>query len=273
MPPRDALHFPQSSSHLLLPYLPPQTPSPQRSRPHLTLTYATSLDASLALSPGTQTALSGPLSKAMTHHLRASHAAILIGAGTAIADDPSLNCRIAGVGGYGGEGLTGQPVPVVLDPRGRWDVRDGSKVVRLAGEGRGRGPIVLVGRGHGGGGEEKRRVLESVGGKVVEMGTREGGRFEWEGVLDVLVREGLGSVMVEGGGSVINELLSARYAELVDSVIVTIAPVWLGTGGVQVCPEARSDPGGEKIAVGRLEEVRWVPLGEDVVLCGKPKRE
>lgn len=268
---RDALHFPPESSHKINPYLPNASISTNtRSRPHLTLTYATSLDASLSLAPGTQTALSGPFSKAMTHYLRAHHSAILIGAGTAVADDPSLNCRLAGVGGYGGEGLQGQPQPVVLDPRAVWEVSRESKVIRLARDGRGRGPLVLVGRESD---PEKVKVLEEVEGKVVALPTREDGRFDWEDVLAFLEKEGLQSVMIEGGGTVINELLSPRYIGFVDTVIVTIAPVWLGKEGVQVCPEERRDQGGNKIAVGQLNDVNWVPLGGDVVLCGRPQRE
>jgi 2,5-diamino-6-(ribosylamino)-4(3H)-pyrimidinone 5'-phosphate reductase len=57
--------------------------------------------------------------------------------------------------------------------------------------------------------------------------------------------------------------------DLVDSVIVTVAPVWLGKGGVQVCPDARVEDG-QRVPVSRLKDVQWVPLGEDVVLCGRP---
>jgi riboflavin biosynthesis pyrimidine reductase len=43
----------------------------------------------------------------MTHFLRARHAAILVGAGTAVADDPGLNCRLAECGGGGSSGRSG----------------------------------------------------------------------------------------------------------------------------------------------------------------------
>ncbi|EHK99335.1 putative 5-amino-6-(5-phosphoribosylamino)uracil reductase [Glarea lozoyensis 74030] len=123
-PPRDVLHYPSIHRTFLEPHLPPKTPSTASPYPFTTLTFATSLDSQLALSPGAPTALSGPESKAMTHYLRSRHDAILIGVGTAVADNPSLNCRIEGVGGYGGEGLEGQPRPIVLDPRARWEVND-----------------------------------------------------------------------------------------------------------------------------------------------------
>ncbi|KAH3919199.1 2,5-diamino-6-(5-phospho-D-ribosylamino)pyrimidin-4(3H)-one reductase [Parastagonospora nodorum] len=270
-PPRDALHFPQSDVQHINPYLPPQstrshsTSPSSPPKPYVTLTFANSLDSSLSLSPGIQTALSGPQSKAMTHYLRSRHDAILIGCGTAIADDPSLNCRIDGVGGYGGAGLEGQPRPVVVDPNGRWDVSDASKVVKLAREGRGKGVWVVSAKGSIS--EEKKVVVESVGGEAFELEVVEG-KMDWKKILNVLAKEGIRSVMIEGGGAVINGLLSKENMGLVDSVIVTIAPVWLGKGGVQVCPDARVDDG-KRVPVSRLRDVKWVPLGEDVVLCGR----
>ncbi|KAL3473599.1 dihydrofolate reductase-like domain-containing protein [Aspergillus californicus] len=270
----DSLIFPSAQTPFLTPYLPPK-PENQISTndlPFTTLTFATSLDSSLALSPGTRTVLSGPQSKAMTHYLRSRHDAILIGVGTAIADDPGLNCRIDGAGGYGGEGLSGQPRPIVLDPRARWEVTDDSKIIRLAREGRGRAPFVITGSGSGVVvSEERRAVLERAGGKYIALDLVEGqGGFDWGVLLRWLkAEEGLESVMIEGGGSVINSLLEPGSQGLVDSVIVTIAPTWLGQGGVVVSPRRRFDAGGAPVAASRLRDVKWVPFGEDVVLCGR----
>jgi 2,5-diamino-6-(ribosylamino)-4(3H)-pyrimidinone 5'-phosphate reductase len=273
-PPRDALTFPSSEAEKLTSYL----PSPHSaldslfhpSKPFVTLTFATSLDSSISLAPGVQTALSGPQSKSMTHYLRSKHDAILIGCGTAIADDPSLNCRIEGVGGYGGKGLEGQPRPVVLDPKGRWNVTAESKVIKLAQEGRGKGPWVVMWEDM----EkdvEKERILESVGGKIFRIPRSEdGSKADWRTIFSILSDQGLRSVMIEGGGAIINDLLHPKKFGLVDSVIVTIAPTWLGRGGVQVCPEESVEEGGARVPVGRLRDVKWVPLGEDVVLCGRP---
>ena len=269
-PTRDALSFPSTSAMQIDPYLPQDRDLTMPYYPHVTLTYATSLDANLSLSPGVQTALSGPQSKAMTHYLRSKHSAILIGARTAIADDPSLNCRIEGVGGYGGPGVEGQPRPVVIDAKGRWKVSEESKVVRLAKEGKGLGPWVIGARDTPVE-EGKYKALTDVGGLYTTLATDSSGRFDWSDIFDTLGGKGIISVMVEGGGSVINELLSPRYFDLVDSVIVTIAPVWLGKGGVQACPDEKKNADEVKMEVGRLRKVQWVPLGEDVVLCGRPR--
>lgn len=70
--------------------------------------------------------------------------------------------------------------------------------------------------------------------------------------------------MIEGGAGIINDMLAEGQA-FINGVIVTIAPVWLGKGGVTVLPE-RENPGKETF---RLREVRWIPLGEDVICCGR----
>lgn len=79
------------------------------SLPHVTLAYAASLDGSIAIAPGIRTAV-GERSRATTHYLRSRHDAILIGVGTVLADNPSLDCRLEGL-----TGMTRQPRPVVLD--------------------------------------------------------------------------------------------------------------------------------------------------------------
>jgi len=103
-------------------------------RPFVTLTFAMSLDSSLAMTPGQPLALSGPESKAMTHYLRSRHDAICVGVGTAIADDPGLNCRLAGAT------QADQPRPFVIDPRARWRPHPDSRVLQAARAGLGLAP-------------------------------------------------------------------------------------------------------------------------------------
>ncbi|TYZ62331.1 hypothetical protein PybrP1_009355 [[Pythium] brassicae (nom. inval.)] len=74
--------------------------------PFVTLTYAQSIDGSIAAVRGAPTLLSGSASLKMTHTLRTLHDAILVGVGTMLADNPSLNARFA-------EGSN--PRPVILD--------------------------------------------------------------------------------------------------------------------------------------------------------------
>lgn len=274
------LTFPEADVRKLEPHLPPKpaarTASPSSSAqrvdaeplPFVTLTYATSLDSALALAPGTRTTLSGPQSKAMTHYLRSRHAAICVGVGTALADDPGLNCRIA----PGGDNeATPQPRPIIIDPRQRWAFTSRSKVMQLARAGRGLAPYILIAAAGPEPPAERRRLLEELGGKYIPLGDPSSSSFfmGWRAILRAVKAEGLDSIMVEGGGQVISSLLGASNADLIDSVIITIAPTWLGGGSVFVAPARRLDGEGQPAAAGRLVNTAWIPLGEDVVLCGK----
>ncbi len=267
-PIRDALQFPDSESQKIHGYIPLPTSQTVHfenvGKAFVTLTFATSLDSQLAIAPGVQTALSGPQSKAMTHFLRSRHDAILVGCGTAVADNPSLNCRIEGVGGYGGDGLVGQPRPVIVDPNNRWQFSAESKVMKLAKEGKGKAPFIVTRVEPS---ASSQTLLESIGGKfLITDFTLKGGRLDWHKTLEMLSEQGIKSIMIEGGGFVINDLLNTVYGNtIIDSVIVTIAPTWLGKGGVQVCP----DRDNSSVPFPRMKDVKWIPLGEDVVLCGR----
>jgi 2,5-diamino-6-(ribosylamino)-4(3H)-pyrimidinone 5'-phosphate reductase len=106
---------------------------------------------------------------------------------------------------------------------------------------------------------------------LLDIPTSESGnhRINWNELLVTLRLNGLRSVMIEGGGHVINSLLESSYMGLIDRVIVTIAPTWLGQGGVVVSPARRLDGEGNPISAARLKNVQWYPFGEDVVLCGQ----
>lgn len=301
------LVFPLAERERLEPHLPPVSADTRddgektSKKPFVTLTFATSLDSALSLGPGIRTALSGPQSKAMTHYLRSRHDAICVGVGTAIADDPGLNCRLAaeypdletspnastaGVGALLGLAslptskstsketprlyTKHQPRPIVIDPNLRWNFTSESKVMKLAQAGRGLAPYIITSVQHPP--REQEKLLEELGGKFIsigEAGPSESKRFNWSAILAIIQSQGLQSVMIEGGGEVINSLLSQDNAALIDSVIVTVAPTWLGQGSVFVAPPRKTDPDGKPKAVARLSNTTWIPLGEDVVLCGK----
>ncbi|CZT40571.1 probable riboflavin biosynthesis protein Rib7 [Rhynchosporium secalis] len=266
--PKDTLQFPAESRKFLDSYLPPagQSLSNQSLYPFTTITFATSLDSQLSLSPGTQTVLSGRQSKAMTHYLRSRHDAILIGVGTAIADNPGLNCRIEGVGGYGSAGLEGQPRPIIIDPHARWEFTEENKIFQLARDGKGRTPYIITTLVNPP--AERAALLNRAGGKYITLVPTDSSskKLDWKDILKALMAERLNSIMIEGGAGVINALLAPEYFSVISSVIITIAPVWLGEGGVAVLPPRQNH--GTAVPVARLRHVKWHPFGEDVVLCG-----
>ncbi|KAK2781585.1 2,5-diamino-6-(ribosylamino)-4(3H)-pyrimidinone 5'-phosphate reductase [Onygenales sp. PD_12] len=263
----DALPFPRYPLDFLQPYLPTQEDG--RKLPFVTLTYASSMDSKISLCPGVQTLLSGPESKVLTHYLRSRHDAILIGVGTAMADNPGLNCRLAGAGGFGGLGRMWQPRPIIVDPTGRWPADPECRLLKTAKEGKGKAPWVVVSPGaniH----PQNVVVLKNHGGdylRIVEY--NQSWRLRWEAIFMALATEGIQSVMVEGGGTVISELLNPEYTGFVDSLIVTVAPKFLGRDGVGVSPDSKKDNTGKPITSLSPHTVRWQPLGQDVIMCGK----
>jgi diaminohydroxyphosphoribosylaminopyrimidine deaminase/5-amino-6-(5-phosphoribosylamino)uracil reductase len=83
-------------------------------RPHVVWKVATTLDGRVAAADGTSRWITGPEARAEVHRLRAGCDAVLVGSGTALADDPQLTVRDAD-----GRNVERQPLRVVLDRRGR----------------------------------------------------------------------------------------------------------------------------------------------------------
>ena len=254
------LHFSPEFRKQIDDYLPTVPTGAATKKLHVTLTYATSLDAQLAIAPNVQTDLSGPVAKAMTHYLRARHDAILVGSGTAMCDGPTLNSRLEDTVGN----IDMQPRPVVLDGRARWQLTRESKMIRAAREGRGKGPWVLVQTDVN---DERAAILKECGGEYVHCGTE---AWNSANVLGVLARHGVRTLMAEGGCKLINELLS-KHTNYIDSVIVTLAPVYLGKGGLPVCPERTdgSDSAEELQPTVQFRDVKWVVLQSDAIMCAR----
>lgn len=267
--PWDTLQYPHHARGFLEPYLPDPKLAGMRTRPHITLTWASSLDSRISQIPGVPTPISGPETKAMTHYLRSRHDAILVGVSTAIADDPALNCRLSDPTGQGGLAWEFQPRPIIIDPHARLRIHPEMRVLKTASEGRGKAPWVVVAPGamlH----PMAVSTLKSHGGEYLMINDyhpSQGG-LNWEGIFNVLFREGIKSVMIEGGGVVLSELLRMHHSYFIDSLVLTIAPTFFGKAGVMVSPDPAFDHTGRPIAT-RLRNVRWQPMGEaDVVMCG-----
>jgi len=178
-------------------------------RPRVTLSYAQSLDGSLAAFSGRPLALSGPESLAFTHQLRSEHDAILIGIGTVLADNPRLTVRL--VPGP-------DPQPIVLDTHLRFPLT--AHLLQHP-----RGVIIIATTDQA---DSRRQAeLESAGVRVVRFprdDSRSNG-VHLPALLDWLGENGLNSLMVEGGSRVITSFLQAQ---LVNRIAITIAPCFVG---------------------------------------------
>ncbi len=209
-------------------------------RPFVTLTYAQSLDGSLAAQPGVPLALSGPESRRFTHQLRARHDAILVGIETVLADDPQLNVRlVAGA----------DPRPVLLDSHLRCPTR--ARCLAAA-----RHPIIATSEAAA---LDRQRELEAVGAMIVRLPSR-AGQIDLIALLAQLDAQGIQTLMVEGGARVITSFLQAR---LVDRVTLTLTPILVG--GVRAITNLVSAPP----QFPRLRQATIETLGPDWIVSGE----
>jgi diaminohydroxyphosphoribosylaminopyrimidine deaminase/5-amino-6-(5-phosphoribosylamino)uracil reductase len=194
--------------------------------PYVALKLAVSIDGRIAAGPGLRTALTGEVAAEEVHRLRAGYDAILVGRGTVAADDPWLTAR-------GAMAPRVPPVRVVLDTGFR--LSPSSRLATTIGE----APVWVVGSSEAD--PERRRMVESAGARTLQV-EEIGGRVSLTAALEALTREGVGTVLVEGGASVASALLGQG---LVHRLHLLIAPRFLGDEGVPafagVPPSAAGD--------------------------------
>ena len=228
----------------------------------MTLSWAQGLDGSMAHAreDDPRLMLSGKASMALTHGLRKAHAAIMVGRGTIQGDDPRLSVRMD----VDGKDITieEQPVAVILD--GSLSTSPDSKIVGQANMRR----VIIMTRGDADAmcdfqekppkswsmaKIQKGAALACRGAKVMCLPST-----SLEDILKALKTLDIHSVFVEGGVSVIDAFL--RRPDLIDQVVVTVAPLFVG---------GRRPPSGPLRAPLRLSHVETLCLGDDVVVSGQ----
>lgn len=217
----------------------------RRGLPFVTLKTASSLDGRAAARDGSSRWITGPEARRDVHRLRASAGAVVVGAGTALADDPALTVRLDGYRGR-------QPLRVVLDSTGRTPATgrlfDGAASTLMA---TAAAPV------------EARRAWAAAGAEVWDLPPDDGGVS-----LAALVK-GLGErrihhVLIEGGPTL---AWSALRDGLVDRWIAYVAPKAIGGAGA---PSAVAGVGVARIeeAIG-LEFERVERIGDDLKVVAR----
>ncbi len=190
-----------------------------QGRPRVTLKAAASLDGFIAAADGSSRWITGPRARRVAHELRAAHDAVLVGAGTILADDSRLTVRLRRRHPGGASGtLGGAPLRVVLD--GRLRTPPSARVLRRPPD----PPALIVGAR--GASERRARALRAAGADVVLLPAR-GGRVPVRTLLKELAHREVQSLLVEGGAAVHGAFIDAR---VVDSVALFVAPRLLGRG-------------------------------------------
>ena len=180
--------------------------------PALTLKLATTLDGRIATASGESRWITGPEARRHVHALRLAHDAVLVGAGTARADDPDLTVRDLGA--------THQPVRIVIDsrlmlsPDGRLGRSAGTSPVWLC-----HGPQASEAAG---------TAWLARGARLVRCEAAQDGRVDPRDALRQLAAAGLTRILCEGGGQLAAALIRAN---LVTQVVAYAAGKLIGEEG------------------------------------------
>jgi 5-amino-6-(5-phosphoribosylamino)uracil reductase/diaminohydroxyphosphoribosylaminopyrimidine deaminase/5-amino-6-(5-phosphoribosylamino)uracil reductase len=214
-------------------------------RPFVTITYAQTLDGRLATRSGSSQWISGPDSLRFAHELRATHAAIMVGIGTVLADNPRLTVRLV---------PGADPLRVVVDSALRTPLS--AAVLR---DGAAPGTVIACLEGAD---PARRAAIEALGAAVLPLPPAPAGGVSLPALLERLAARGIASLMVEGGARLITALLRERLA---DRLAVCVAPKILGEG-----LSAIGDLGIERLADAyTLHDVTVTPYGPDQIVDGR----
>lgn len=217
-------------------------------RPYVTMKYAMTLDGKIATATGASRWITGEAARERVHLDRSRYAAIMVGVGTVLADDPLLTCRMEG---------GRNPVRIVCDSRLR--TPPDSRLVRTAKE----VPTILAVTKRG---AERSGIYEAAGCRVQVLPERNG-HVDLTALMERLGAEEIDSVLLEGGGSLNWAALEAR---LVQRVQAYVAPKIFGGA------DARSPVRGTGVELpdqcAQLENITVTRLGADFLLEGEVKR-
>ena len=179
--------------------------------PFVTVKIASTLDGRVAAADGSSKWVTGLASRRDAHRMRAWSNAVVVGIGTVLADDPALTCRLRGYTGP-------QPLRVIVDSAGRTPL-DAHVLDDAA-------PTLVVTTAKAS--EESLQGIRARGAEVAQLPAREG-RVDLAALLQDLGGRGITDVLIEGGPTLIGELVERR---LVDKYVFYIAPKLLGQVGL-----------------------------------------
>jgi diaminohydroxyphosphoribosylaminopyrimidine deaminase/5-amino-6-(5-phosphoribosylamino)uracil reductase len=210
-------------------------------RPHVTLKLALSADGKVGAAGRRSVAITGEAVRARAHRMRAMNDAILIGIGTAFADDPQLTCRLPGM-----EKLS--PVRVVLDTHARLP-RNGA----LATSARAMPVWVMAAP------DASTVATHALCEEAIEVlyAPAQDGRLDLAAMLRLLAERGITRLMVEGGPTVAASFVAA---DLVDEAVLFHSAKVLGPDGIDALEGLPLDALTRNMALLGRE-----PVGEDSV--------
>jgi riboflavin-specific deaminase-like protein len=238
---KDTLRFNQEEWFGCLPLLSEEF-FRRNHRPLVTVSYAQSVDGSIATRNRNPLKLSSCQSMMLTHRIRAHSDAIIIGINTLLTDDPLLTVRYTG---------GSDPQPIVLDSNLRIPLQ-----ARLLERTDRRCWLACTDSNK----PERCSEVESQGAEIIFCRHDRQGRVDLTNLLYLLGERGIRSIMVEGGSKVITSFVENQ---LVDKLIITIAPHLVG--GLPVLDSHAADG-----SLLQLNSVSYQSCGPDLILWAQP---
>jgi diaminohydroxyphosphoribosylaminopyrimidine deaminase/5-amino-6-(5-phosphoribosylamino)uracil reductase len=215
--------------------------------PWVTMKAGMSLDGKISYCPGRGGRITGEQSREVTHALRNTLDAILVGVDTAIIDNPSLTTRLQGTGTRGRD-----PVRVVLDTQLR--LPPDSRMLHQESS----APTWIFCGSQAP--EENEQRLRDSGAYVKRLACGDRGMPDLQEVLSEISRTDMISVLVEGGSKIHGSLLRSN---LVDEAYLFVAPFFIGSGGTALLDGFSCSDAENRLSMKQVE-VRL--LGEDILI-------
>ena len=212
--------------------------------PFTQLKLAMSLDGKIATKRGDSKWISGEQSREEVHRMRGRFASVLVGSNTVIVDDPRLTVRhVSGK----------NPIRIVLDQHGLIPIT--SRIFHSEER-----TIVVTGAMPA---KSEARIKKL--GKEVWRVPDDRGYIDLGSLLQRLGKEGIDSVLVEGGGETAASILRAG---LVDKIVFFVAPIIIG--GRAAIPAVGGD-GADRVVDGiKLKDMTISRIGDDFLVTGYP---
>ncbi len=183
------------------------------NRPLVTVKIASSQDGKIAKNKGEQTWITGPEARRRGHLYRANHDAIMVGIGTALIDDPMLDCRIAGLHDR-------SPIRIVIDTNLR--INAGSKLCETAND----IPLWIMTASED---KKKKQRLKEKGVKIFQINVNEFDQLDLGKVMNTIADQGITRLLCEGGAQLNASLIRAS---LVDRLVWFKSADSIGENGV-----------------------------------------
>jgi diaminohydroxyphosphoribosylaminopyrimidine deaminase/5-amino-6-(5-phosphoribosylamino)uracil reductase len=213
--------------------------------PFVTLKVAQSLDGKIADAAGNSRWISNEQARRLVHRWRWQNDAIMVGIGTALADDPQLTVR---------EEPGPQPRRIIIDTNLRLPL-----AAKLLNDEHVAKTIVAIGENC----REREKIaeIESRGARIWPIRITAAGSLDLRHLMERIGHEGIASLFVEGGRRIFSSLLEGRLA---DRLKCFIAPKLLGDG----IPAFQGLPISSMSQAIMLEKARWEAVGDNVLVSG-----